>query len=150
MTGASKRNSPVSPVEDALHHTDTHGRSTAYSDMHGFLMAHYTFVSVDSSIKFKSGFIRPNSEIRKRVSRDLQKPQSSIGQPGLSLFIAQSSLGAYGFHFLCHKMRLVLVETPITLILWTKHVTRLSPLCTFLVLLTFADGGGQCICTGVN
>lgn len=51
-----------------------------------------------------------------KVSCDLHKPQSSIGQSVLSLFIAQSSLGAYGFHFLCYKMRLVLVlGTPISL-----------------------------------
>jgi len=75
LTGASKRNSFVSPLKNKLHHTDAHSSLTAYwSGMYGFLMVHYTLVSGDSSIKVKSCFIISNSKIRRRVSPDMQKP----------------------------------------------------------------------------
>jgi len=75
LTGASKRNSLVIPLKNRLHHTDAHSSLTAcWSGMYGFLMAHYTLVSGDSSIKVKSCFIISNSKIRRRVSPDMQKP----------------------------------------------------------------------------
>jgi hypothetical protein len=97
LTGASKRNSLVSPLKNKLHHTDAHSSLTAsWSGMYGFLMVHYTFVSGDSSIKVKSCFIISNSKIRRRVSPDMQKPLAKYHWTvlGLSLFIAQSSLGS--------------------------------------------------------
>jgi hypothetical protein len=66
---ASKKNGPISPLEDRMRHTHTPGRVTVHSSVtHGFSVTQYTAVLTESDNVFKSGFIRPNNEIRKRFS----------------------------------------------------------------------------------
>jgi hypothetical protein len=67
---ASKKNGPIGFLEDRTHHSDSACRLTSNSSVTpGFSVPTvHTVVPTDGTFKFKSGFIRPNNEIRRRFS----------------------------------------------------------------------------------